>query len=69
MRLQFATCKFPKGLDTDELGKVRNLVRAVRMGLGLLLLPLKRNRSLRRARALVEKRSRSGVFEMAQNSE
>jgi glycosyltransferase involved in cell wall biosynthesis len=64
--IQFATSKFPKGFRPEEFGKVLNLARAVRVGFGLLLLPFKWNRSLKGARALVNKGSRLGVFKSAQ---
>jgi hypothetical protein len=67
--IQFATSKFPRELRPEEFRTGGSLGFVVRVSFGLLFLPLKWNRSLRRARALVKKGSHLGVFEMAQNSE
>lgn len=64
--IQFATSKFPRGLRPEELRRVRNLGTAVRVGFGLLLLPFKWSRSLKGAKALVNRGSRLGHFELTQ---
>jgi hypothetical protein len=67
--LQFVTGKLPQGLRVDEFLRMRNVLAALRVCLGLLLLPFKWSRSLKGAQALVKSGSRLGLFEVPQRSE
>ncbi len=67
--IQFLTSRLPKGLRGDEFLRMRNVLPAARVFLGLLLLPFKWYRSLKGAQALVKSGTRMGLFEMPQPNE